>query len=495
MSAKEPSPPTTLDPTVHLFRQNLTPIPSVHENPLPLSKFFDPFGADPNTQVLLIGDASHGTSEFYKARAEITKHMITHHGFNIVAVEADWPDAEAVDRYVRHRPGPRASIGPEGRTRKEGRESAFIRFPTWMWRNLEVQGFTEWLRTWNKGTNPKTEGVGFYGMDLYSLGASMSAVVDYLETVDPKMAEVARRRYQRMRMWAEEPHEYGLEALNAGFKGCEKDVLKMLQDLQKKRLEYSAKNSDGEEFHGGEQNAKLVRGECWFLAEINGRVDIELTRVLLLPDAEEYYKVMYCGRDESWNLRDKHMFDTLSRIIKHRSEHVPTAKAIVWAHNSHVGDARASSMGWSRDELNIGQLCKEAFGDKALIIGISGNTGTVAAARRWDGDMQIMKVRPGLPNSYEELFHATGVPSFALDLRAGHCDPKLREALMKKRLERFIGVIYAPQTERQSHYSHAVLPEQFDGFVWFDETRHVGALEVHQPHTALEYDGTWPFGL
>ncbi len=204
---------------------------------------------------------------------------------------------------------------------------------------------------------------------------------------------------------------------------------------------------------------------------------------------------MYYGRDESWNLRDRHMFDTLTRVLEHRSRDGTPAKAVVWAHNSHIGDARATSMGWAREELNIGQLCKEAFGKQAISIGCLGNTGTVAAARRWDGDMQVMQVRPGLPNSYEALMHATGVKNFALDLRVGHCDEELRQALMKKRLERFIGVIYAAHTERQSHYSSAVLPEQFDGIVWFDETRHVSALEVHQPHVALEYDETWPFGL
>ncbi|KAJ4288288.1 hypothetical protein N0V88_007480 [Collariella sp. IMI 366227] len=365
---------------------------------------------------ILIGDASHGTSEYYTARALLTQHLIQHHGFNIVAVEADWPDAEAVDRYVRHRPGPgaRASIGPEGETRKAGREPAFMRFPTWMWRNQEVQRFTEWLRLWNKereATGP--DSCGFYGLDLYSLGTSMKAVIEYLEHVDSEMAETAKERYGRMMVWAEDPHEYGLEALAGGFQGCEKDVVRMLRDLLGKRLEYVERVGDGEEFHSAEQNARLVK------------------------DAEQYYKAMYYGRDESWNLRDRHMFDTLSRVLQHR----------------------------------------------------------VAAARRWDGDMQVMQVRPGLPNSYEELMHATGVKSFALDLREEHCDKQLREELMKKRLERFIGVIYSPNTERQSHYSMAVLPEQFDGLIWFDETRHVGALEVHQPHVALEYDETWPFGL
>lgn len=235
-----------------------------------------------------------------------------------------------------------------------------------------------------------------------------------------------------------------------------------------------------------------------------------------LADAEQYYKAMYYGRDESWNLRDRHMFETLVRVLKHRSRDGRPAKAVVWAHNSHLGDARATSMGWSRGELNVGQLCREAFGSaggqqqqqqqkegkrggsgggSVLSIGCSGNTGTVAAARRWDSDMEVMQVRPGLPGSYEELLHATGIERFALDLRRGRCDDDLRDALMRKRLERFIGVIYSPRTERQSHYSSAVLPEQFDALLWFDKTSHVGSLEVHQPHIPLEYDETWPFGL
>ncbi|KAK5656728.1 hypothetical protein OQA88_4276 [Cercophora sp. LCS_1] len=462
-----PNPP---DPAIPLLQCHATCIPPIHTSSAVLTDHFCPFG-NPPTKILLIGDASHGTSDYYAARIELTKHMITHHGFNIVAVEADWPDAEALDRYVRRRPGPgpRASIESEQNARKEGREPAFMRFPTWMWRNKEVQGFTEWLREWNRGKGVK-EAVGFYGLDLFSLGSSMRAVIEYLEEVDKKMAEVAKERYEKLMMWAEDPHEYGLEVLSSRFRGYEKEVVAMLRDLLKKRLEYEKVKWDGDEFHGGEQNARLVR------------------------DAESYYKTMYYGRDESWNLRDRHMFETLVRILKYRGQYIE-AKAVVWAHNSHVGDARATSMGWSRDELNIGQLCKEAYGEHALAIGCLGNTGTVAAAHKWDGDMAVMKVRSGLPNSYEQLMHATNMKSFVLDLREGHCNKRLRQELMRKRLERFIGVIYVPQAERQSHYSGAVLPEQFDGLVWFDETRHVGALEVHQPHGPVEYDETWPFGL
>lgn len=201
---------------------------------------------------------------------------------------------------------------------------------------------------------------------------------------------------------------------------------------------------------------------------------------------------MYYGRDESWNLRDTHMFETLVRVLKHRGDN---SKAIVWAHNSHIGDARATSMGWSGEELNIGQLCKETFGQQALSIGCSTYTGTVAAAKNWDDDMRVMRVKPGMENSYEKVMHSTGVKNFALDLREDKCKPELRAVLMKKRLERFIGVIYRPDTEKQSHYTSAVLPQQFDGLVWFDESSHVKAMETHQPDDDPEMDETWPFGL
>ncbi|KAF4944747.1 hypothetical protein FGADI_12467 [Fusarium gaditjirri] len=451
--------------TVELLRDNVTPFTSIPEDSDTITRYFDSFS---DCKVLLIGDASHGTSEFYSIRAELTKYMIVNHGFNIVAVEADWPDAEVVDRYARRRPGPgQGTAETLQMANKEGREPAFLRFPTWMWRNMEVHDFVEWLRDYNKGQEIR-EATGFYGLDLYSMGTSMRAVVDYLDTVDKDMADVARQRYGNLMSWAQGPHEYGLEVLTTAFQGYEEDVIDMLQDLLKKRIEYSAARGDGIEFHSAEQNARVVK------------------------DAEYYYKEMYHGRHESWNLRDTHMFQTLVRILKHRGD---KSKAIVWAHNSHIGDARATSMGWSRGELNIGQLCKETYGAKALNIGTGTNTGTVAAAERWGGDMQVMGIRPGLPDSYEELMHATGIKNFVLDLRKKNCDARLRKALSERRLERFIGVLYKPATEKASHYSSAILAEQFDGFIWFDESRHVGTLEVHQPKSPLEYHETWPFGL
>ncbi|KAE8441327.1 hypothetical protein EG329_005522 [Mollisiaceae sp. DMI_Dod_QoI] len=445
-----------LPPPAELLRTNVTALPPISDQ-----TFASHFHKFRQHNIVLIGDGSHGTSEFYAARAKITQHLIEHHGFNIVAVEADWPDAEAIDRYVRRRPGPTTTIEVTENT------SAFKRFPTWMWRNHEVHDFVEWLREHNKSLK-KDKKVAFYGLDLYSMGTSMQAVINYLSHIDPKMANVARQRYGALAPWVEHPQEYGLAALIGAFKSCEADVLKMLKDLLNKRIEYSSHIEDGEEFHSSEQNARVI------------------------ADGEAYYKAMYYSSAESWNLRDTHMFATLRRILDHKGSN---AKVVIWAHNSHLGDARATSMGWHRGEINLGQLCREGYGDQVVSLGCGTHTGTVAAADEWDADMQVMNVNHSLPDSVENLAHETGIPSFLLDLRKGHCDEDLRIELMKKRLERFIGVIYRPDTERQSHYSHVVLPEQFDGYIWFDETKAVKALEVHQPKTPLEFDETYPFGM
>lgn len=384
--------------------------------------------------VVLLGDASHGTSEFYQARAEITKHLIKTHGFNAIALEADWPDAEAIDRFVRQRPGPQVKPPPE--------ERPFRRFPTWMWRNREMQDLVHWLRDYN-ATIPNERRAGCYGLDLYSLGASLHAVIRYLDSVDPKMAKLARRRYGCLERWVDDPSAYGLASMIGGFETCEKTVINMLMKLLQKRLEYSAVNQDGEEFHSAEQNARLV------------------------VDAERYYRAMYYRDNKSWNLRDTHMFETLQRLMEFKKN----AKAVVWAHNSHLGDARYTGMGRRKGEINLGQLCRENFGQDVAIVGCGTHTGTVAAAHEWDEPMVVMNVNPSRSDSYERLAHEAGLERFLLDLRRGECDESLREELRKERLERFIGVIYLPETERQSHYSHAMLAEQFDAYLWFDNTK------------------------
>lgn len=410
------------------------------------------FSNDPYSRFhLQIGDASHGTSEFYEARAEITKRLVEKHGFNIVAVEADWPDARSIDQYVRQQ-----TTTP---TTASQALDAFERFPKWMWRNQEVQGFIEWLHDHNAARSD-VDKTTFCGLDLYSLGASIHAVIAFLDKVDPEAAKNARKRYGCLEPWVKDPTEYGLMALKRGHAPCEDPVIKVLQDLLKKRLEYIQK--DGGDLLDAEMNASLVR------------------------DAEEYYRAMYLGSDTSWNLRDTHMFNVLFRVLQNQRG----SKAVVWAHNSHVGDARYTGMGMHRSEINIGQLCRERYGESAVIIGCGTHTGTVAAAHEWDAKMQVMQVRPSLKGSCERLMFDTGIPRFLLDLRLHE---ELRRHLEEPRLQRFIGVIYRPSTERWSHYSEAILPGQMDAYLWFKDTTAVKAFEVDQP--PFMGDETNPSGL
>jgi len=399
-------------------------------------------------RVILLGEATHGTAEFYRARVAITQRLIDRHGFTIVAVEADWPDAAAIDRYVRRRPAPPAGEPP------------FQRFPAWMWRNAEVDAFVEWLRGHNAGL-PAERRAGFYGLDLYNMNASIAAVLDYLDRVDPDAAAVARERYGCLTPWQRDPSTYGHAVLTAGYRGCEGAVVAQCQTFLAKQLEYT--RQDGDEFLDAAQNARLVAA------------------------AERYYRIMYYGGAESWNLRDTHMFETLRHVLERKGV---TAKAVVWAHNSHIGDARYTEMGSRRGELNIGQLCREHFGSDAALLGFGTHSGTVAAARNWDGDMEIMQVRPSRPESYERLCHDSDVSRFFLDLAR---DGALYRRLLPARLERFIGVIYRPDTELQSHYAEASLPQQYDGFAWFDETMAVRPLP--SSHTRAGVPDTYPFAL
>jgi protein-L-isoaspartate(D-aspartate) O-methyltransferase len=399
-------------------------------------------------RIVLIGEASHGTSEFYRMRALITKRLIEEKDFNIVAAEADWPDAARVDHYVRHR-----NIPPSEWT-------AFARFPTWMWRNTEVLEFIDWLHEHNK-VLPYCNQTGFYGLDLYSLYNSARAVVDYLEDVDPDLAIVARQRYGCLSPWEADPAAYGHAALTGAYRSCEQNVVHMLAELHKKRLEYAY--NDGERFLDAAQNAQLV------------------------TNAERYYRVMYYGSRASWNLRDSHMFDALLNVMKYHGE---SAKAIVWAHNSHIGDASATEMS-SRGEHNIGQLCRKKFGEESYSIGFGTDHGTVAAASNWNGPMEVKQVRPSHPQSYERLFHLTNIPGLILPMHAEQ-NGDLYAQLSKPKLERAIGVIYRPETELASHYFEAVLPRQFDEYIWIDQTRAITPLSTVQLEGLPD---TYPFGI
>lgn len=408
--------------------------------------FFDRFV---KARVVLLGEASHGTAEFYRARAAITRRLVERHGFTIVAVEADWPDAAVIDREVRDLPA------------AAGAEPPFRRFPTWMWRNTDVAAFLDWLRDWNDRRPPSLR-AGFHGLDLYNLSASLRSVLDYLDRVDPEAAAVARRRYGCLSPWADEPQRYGRMALSRGYAPCEDAVVAMLRDLLSRKLDYA--RQDAESFLDAAASARLVK------------------------NAEAYYRAMYYRSAESWNLRDTHMFETLCTLLDARG---PGAKAVVWAHNSHIGDASKTDMGLERGELNIGQLCREHFGEEAVLIGFGTHGGTVACASDWDEPMEVKRVNPSRPDSYERLAHDSGIPRFLLDLRAPR-NEALCEALREPRLERFIGVIYLPETERWSHYSSCSLPGQFDAYVWFDETQAVTPLPTRQQPGAEE---TYPFGL
>ena len=409
-----------------------------------------------DARLVLLGEASHGTSEFYRMRARITRELIERKGFDFVAAEADWPDAAELDAYVRHHPKERPHKKP------------FQRFPRWMWANTDVLEFIHWLREFNE---PHSKGspeelVGFHGMDLYSMHASMEAVIHYLEDVDPEAAEVARDRYGCLAPWQNDPVLYGRAVLSGRFDECENEVMAMLRDLLEARMSYIRR--DGNRFVDAIQNARLV------------------------ANAERYYKSMYRGSVSSWNLRDQHMFETLELLLSVYGE---GSKGIVWAHNSHLGDAAHTEMG-ERGEHNVGQLCREEFGDDAYLVGFGTHTGTVAAASDWDEPMQVMEVQPSHPRSYERVAHESGVERFFLPLRSPD-DPEVRKRLEEKRLERAIGVIYRPRTELQSHYFRASLPNQFDEWIWFDESEAVTPISEKSPEELDEMGlpDTYPFGV
>ena len=415
-----------------------------------------------DARFVLLGEASHGTHEFYRARAEITKRLITEKGFVAVAVEADWPDAYRVNRYVRG-----LNDDPTARDALAG----FKRFPIWMWRNTDVLDFIEWLRAQNTSLPPDARKTGFYGLDLYSLHASIEAVISYLEKVDPEAAKRARYRYSCFEHFGEDTQAYGYAAGFNLSKSCEDEVVAQLIELQQHTTDFAKR--DGrvaeDEFFYAEQNARLAK------------------------DAEEYYRTMFSGRVSSWNLRDRHMAETLEALVAHLGREGGDTKVVVWAHNSHVGDARATSMG-SEGELNVGQLVRERHDREAVLVGYSTYTGTVTAASDWGAPMERKRVRPALPGSYEALSHQTGLSNFLLPLRNVG---KAAKALRGPRLERAIGVIYLPQTERTSHYFHARLPEQFDAVLHFDETRAVEPLDRTTQWEAgeTEVPETYPWAL
>lgn len=405
-----------------------------------------------DARIVLLGESTHGTSEFYRLRAAITKHLVEHCGFNFVAVEADWPDAARVDDYVRgDSPSNQVPFTP------------FSRFPTWMWRNEETKTFAKWLRAHNLDQPNATLHVGFHGLDLYSMFTSMAVVIDYLRKVDPPSADAATARYGALTPWQRDPTAYGRAVLTGNYPKTEHEVIETLRQLLEKRATYMRVGETS--FFDAVQNARVV------------------------ADSERYYRAMYYGSVESWNLRDTHMFETLESLLKFYG---PSSRAVVWAHNSHVGDARATELG-ALGEHNIGQLCRERFGEQVWSVGFGTDRGTVAAATHWNAPLQKMVLQPSHPESYGALFRSLNIPRFSLPLRSLK-DPSLLRELGSSRLERAVGVIYRPQSERRSHHFEADLANQFDEYIWVNDSHAVRALGA----TKLSEAGmpeTYPFGI
>ena len=415
-----------------------------------------------DARFVLLGEATHGTAEFYDERARITQRLIEEKGFTAVAVEADWPDAWRVNRYVRGE-----GADADGRAALSG----FERFPAWMWRNTSVLAFVEWLRARNDAAGAgvgKTK-AGFYGLDLYSLFTSIQEVVRYLEQVDPVAARETRRRYACFDHYDQDSQHYGYAASVGLSESCQKGVNAALQDLQQRAFDYvQADGASAEDaFFYAQQNARLVK------------------------NAEEYYRTMFRGRISSWNLRDSHMAETLDALARHLSREGKPAKIVVWEHNSHIGDARATEIG-RQGEWNVGELARKAYGQEACLIGFTTYDGRVTAASEWDGPAEHKHVRPGMPGSYEHLLHSVGMERFFLPLREPGA---ARDALMEERLERAIGVLYLPRTERQSHYFMAQLPRQFDAVVHIDRSSAVTPLDATGGWHSDEPPETYPQGL
>jgi erythromycin esterase-like protein len=410
-----------------------------------------------NARFVLLGEASHGTHEFYEMRARMTQRLIEDHGFSAVAVEADWPDAYRVNRYVR------------GESEDDDAENAlgsFKRFPTWMWRNSVVVDFVGWLRDYNASRSASGR-AGFYGLDLYSLFGSIEAVVSYLDKVDPAAARRARARYSCFDHFSEDSQAYGYSAARGMTESCEGQVVAQLLELRASAYASRDGYVAEDEFFFAEQNARLAK------------------------NAESYYRSMFRGRVSSWNLRDQHMVETLDALAAHLERRVAGAKIVVWAHNSHLGDARATEMG-ERGEWNVGQLVRQRHGPASVLVGFTTHDGTVTAATDWDEPARRKRVVPSLPSSIERICHDTGVHSFSLDLRGAGEAARL---LASPRLERAIGVIYRPETERASHYFHAHVSRQFDLLIHIDRTRAVEPLEREAPWTDPEPWETYPTGL
>jgi len=408
-----------------------------------LDPLIDQIGA---ARFVLLGEASHGTSEFYRWRAELSKRLIQEKGFSFVAVEGDWPDCYSVNRYVRGMSG-------SGDSAREVLH-AFARWPTWMWANQEIVEFADWLRDWNDHRAPEGR-VGFYGLDVYSLWDSMHAVTEYLERMDPDLAREARLAYRCFEPYAEDVQEYA-RATALVPTSCEDEAVAVLRAL---RADAPAFKEDGAEgYFNAEQNALVAR------------------------NAEVYYRTMVRGGPASWNVRDRHMIETLERLTAH---HGPHARAIVWEHNTHIGDARFTDMARA-GMFNVGQLARQGHGEEGVVlVGFGTHRGTVIAAEEWGAPMERMRVPSARRGSVEDALHHA-VEGDALLCFDGTQDGGVA-GLDEPLPHRAIGVVYEPTHEEWGNYVPTILPRRYDAFLFLDETHAVTPL-----HMPVRVDGELP---
>jgi len=427
--------------------QEVARMASPVEGPADLDPLMEKIG---DAHFVLLGEASHGTSEYYRWRAAISQRLILEKGFSFIAVEGDWPDCYRVNRYVKD--------FPDSGTNAREVLDAFDRWPTWMWANEEVVDLAEWLHRHNDGL-PDDRKVGFYGLDVYSLWESMYAVLSYLRKVDPSALPAALSAFRCFEPYGEDVQEYARATVMVPT-SCEREVLSLLQGLRRQERRYSA---DGrEEFFAAEQNA------------------------LVIKDAEAYYRAMVRAGPESWNIRDRHMTETLERLVRHYG---PGARAIVWEHNTHIGDARATDMA-DDGMVNVGQLVRERHLDEGVVlVGFGSHRGSVIAGQEWEAPMEEMAVPPARPGSWEDVLHRAGAEDklLLLDVIRGADD------FLAERGHRAIGVVYHPANERFGNYVPTVLPRRYDAFCYIDETHALHPLHLRP---ALEkVPETYPWGV
>lgn len=409
-----------------------------------------------NSRFVLLGEATHGSKEFYEIRAAISRRLIKEKGFAAIAVEADFPDTHRINQFIKGSGSDTQAIDSLGE---------FKRFPRWMWRNTEMVKFVDFLRKYNSEL-PLELRIGFYGLDLYSMYASIHAVISYLDKVDPDAANKAKKRYECFEQYGKEEDSYGI-AMSYINKSCQQAAVTQLKELYNNKFQMLNKNPlEKEELFFAQQNARLAK------------------------NAEQYYREMFSGKTNTWNLRDQHMAEILEQISNHLEKNYGSGKVIVWAHNSHIGDARATDMKLE-GELNLGQIIREKYHQNSFLIGFTTNNGTVSAASFWGGDVERKNIHLALHGSYEDLFRHVG-DYFLLNLKKL---PDNLNELKIPRLQRAIGVIYRPQSERISHYFFANIADQFDAVIHINTTNALEPLDNSHLWTSGEIPQTYKSGL